>query len=128
MDISSVRKSVEEANRNLGSALARKSYPDVAALYTENAKVLAPDAPIVTGRSAIEGFWREAAGASGIVGATLTTLDLEVAGDTAYEVGEAALALSSGQGPRVKYVVVWKRGDDSVWRIHRDIWNTMPAG
>ena len=99
----------------------------MAALYTENAKVLAPDAAIVTGRDAIEKFWREAANASGIVGATLKTLDLEVAGDTAYEVGEAALALSFGQGPRVKYVVVWKKGDDSVWRIHWDIWNAMPA-
>ena len=127
MDISSVRKSVDEGNRKLGSALERKNYADVAALYTENAKVLAPDAPIVTGRGAIEAFWREAAGASGIVGATLKTLDLEVAGDTAYEVGEAALALSSGQGPPVKYVVVWKRGGDGAWRIHWDIWNAMPA-
>ena len=127
MDISSVRKSVEEGNRKLGSALERENYADVAALYTENAKVLAPDAPIVTGRGAIEAFWREAAGASGIVGATLKTLDLEVAGDTAYEVGEAALTLSSGQGPPVKYVVVWKGGGDGAWRIHWDIWNAMPA-
>jgi ketosteroid isomerase-like protein len=128
MDISSVRKAVEEGNRKLGSALERKNYADVAALYTDTAKVLAPDTPIVTGRGAIEAFWREAASAGGIVGATLKTLDLEVAGDTAYEVGEATLTLSAGQAPTVKYVVVWKRGDDSVWRIHRDIWNAMPAG
>jgi ketosteroid isomerase-like protein len=127
MDISSVGKSVEEGNRKLGAALERKNYADVAALYTENAKLLPPDAAIVAGRGAIEAFWREAATASGIVGATLRTLDLEVAGDTAYEVGEAALALSSGQGPPVKYVVVWKRGGDGAWRIHRDIWNAMPA-
>jgi hypothetical protein len=25
-------------------------------------------------------------------------------------------------------LVVWQRGDDDVWRIHRDIWNAMPAG
>lgn len=128
MDISSVQEAVEEGNRKLGSALERKSYADVAALYTDNAKLLAPDAPIVAGRGAIETFWREAASASGIVGAMLKTLDLEVAADTAYEVGEATLTLSAGQGPTVKYLVVWKRGDDDMWRIHRDIWNAKPAG
>jgi ketosteroid isomerase-like protein len=127
MDISSVQKAAEEGNHKLGSALKRKSYPDVAALYTEHAKVLAPDAPIVTGREAIERFWRETATVGGILGATLKTLDLEVAGNTAYEVGEATLILSAGQGPTVKYLVVWKRGDDDVCRIHRDIWNAMPS-
>jgi ketosteroid isomerase-like protein len=90
-------------------------------------KVLAPDAPIVTGRKAIEDFWRDAASALGLVSATLKTLDLEVSEDTAYEVGQAALKLSSGQAT-VKYVVVWRRGDDGAWRLHRDIWNSMPAG
>lgn len=128
MDISSVQKAVEEGNRKLGSALERKSYADVAALYTDNAKLLAPDAPIVAGRGAIETFWREATSASGIVGAMLKTLDLEVAANTAYEVGEATLTLSAGRSPTVKYLVVWKRGDDDMWRIHRDIWNAKPAG
>ena len=63
----------------------------------------------------------------GLLGATLKTLDLEVAGDTAYEVGEAQLKLSSGQPATVKYVVVWRKGGDGVWRMHRDIWNAMPT-
>ena len=58
MDIGSVRKSVEEGNRKLGAALERRNYADVAALYTENAKVLAPDVAMVTGKGAIEKFWR----------------------------------------------------------------------
>jgi ketosteroid isomerase-like protein len=91
MDIGSVRKAIEEGNRKFGSAVERKSYTEIAALYTENAKVLPPDAPTVTGKKAIENFWREAATALGLVGATLNTLDLEVAGDTACEVGEAQL-------------------------------------
>jgi ketosteroid isomerase-like protein len=126
MDIGVIRKAVEEGNRKFGSAVERKSYSDLASLYTENAKVLAPDAAIVTGRGAIESFWREAASAIGLVGATLKTLDLEVVGDTAYEVGEAQL--KTGKGPAtVKYVVVWRGGEDGTWRLHRDIWNSMPA-
>jgi ketosteroid isomerase-like protein len=127
MDISEARKAVEEGNRKLGAAVERKNYPEMASLYTDDAKVLAPDAPIVTGRKAIEDFWREAASALGLESATLKTLDLEVSEDTAYEVGQADLKLSSGQAT-VKYIVVWRRGDDGVWRLHRDIWNSMPAG
>jgi uncharacterized protein (TIGR02246 family) len=128
MDIGVVRKAVEEGNRKFRAAVERKSYADMAALYTDNAKLLPPDAPIVTGRKAIESFWKEAVPALGLVSATLKTLDLEVAGDdTAYEVGEAHLKTAKGQAT-AKYVVVWRRGEDGTWRLHRDIWNSMPAG
>lgn len=38
------------------------------------------------------------------------------------------IVASGGQATNavVKYVVVWKRVDGQ-WRLHRDIWNTMPA-
>ena len=93
MDIIEVRKAVEEGNRKFGAAVEHKNYAEIANLYTDDAKVLAPDAPIVTGRKAIEDFWRDAASALGLVSATLKTLDLEVSEDTAYEVGQAALRL-----------------------------------
>ena len=126
MDTAEVRHSVDEGNRKFGAAAARKDYAGMAALYTNNAKVLPPDAPIVTGRKAIEEFWRTAANALGLTDVTLKTVDLEVTSDTAYEVGEADLKLGSGQA-KVKYLVVWLRGDDGQWRLHRDIWNNMPA-
>jgi uncharacterized protein (TIGR02246 family) len=127
MDTDAVRRSVDEGNRKFGAAAARKDYAGMAALYTDNAKVLPPDAPIVTGKKAIEEFWRAAATALGLTDVTLKTIDLEVTGDTAYELGEADLQLGSGQA-KVKYLVVWHRGGDGQWRLHRDIWNNMPAG
>jgi ketosteroid isomerase-like protein len=126
MNTASVRQAVDEGNRKFGAAAARKDYAGMAALYTANAKVLPPDAPIVTGKKAIEEFWRSAATALGLTDATLKTVDLEVTGNTAYEVGEADLKLGSGQA-KVKYLVVWLKGDDGQWRLHRDIWNNMPA-
>jgi uncharacterized protein (TIGR02246 family) len=127
VDTDAVRNSVDEGNRKFGAAAGRKDYAGMAALYTDDAKVLPPDAPIVTGRKAIEEFWRAAAAALGLTSVTLNTLDLEVSGDTACEVGEADLKLGSGPA-KVKYVVVWRRGGDGQWRLHRDIWNTTPAG
>jgi uncharacterized protein (TIGR02246 family) len=127
MNVDEVRRVIDEANRGFGAAAARKDYAGMAAFYADDAKVLPPDAPIVSGRKAIEEFWRTAANALGLTGATLKTIDLEVTGDTAYEIGEADLKLGSGQA-RVKYLVVWTRGGDGQWRLHRDIWNNMPAG
>lgn len=127
MDISSVQRAVDDGNRKFGTAIERKSYTDIAALHTDDALVLPPDGPIVKGRKAIENFWRDAAATLGLESATLKTLDLEVAGDTAYEVGEAQLRTRTGPAT-VKYIVVWRKGDDGAWRLHRDIWNSMPVG
>ena len=127
MDNDAVRKSVEEENRKFGAAAGRKDYAGLAALYTEDAKLLPPDAPIIAGRKAIEEFWRAAAAALGLISVTLKTQDLEVSGDIACETGEAELTLGSGAA-KVKYLVVWRRGGDGRWRMHRDIWNAMPAG
>lgn len=127
MNTDEVRKVIAEGNRGFGAAAARKDYAGMAAFYTEDAKVLPPDSPIVSGRKAIEEFWRSAANALGLTDITLKTVDLEVAGDIAYEIGEADLKLGSGQA-KAKYLVVWLRSRDGQWRLHRDIWNSMPAG
>ena len=126
MNVQSVREAINDGNRHFGSAVARKDYAGIASLYTDNAMVLPPDGPIVTGKAAIEEFWRSAANALGLTNAVLKTRDLGVSGDTAYEVGEADLTAGEKQ-LRVKYVVVWMKGGDGNWRLHRDIWNTMPA-
>jgi ketosteroid isomerase-like protein len=60
----------------------------------------------------------------------LDTLDLEITGDAASEVGEPALSLEAEPGKRqtavIKFVVVWKKIDGQ-WRLHRDIWNAKGA-
>ena len=125
MSADEVRQFIDEANRRFGAAAARKDFAGMAAFYTEDAKLLPPDVPIVSGRKAIEEFWRSAANVLGLTGVTLETIDLEVSGDTAYEVSQADLSLSSGQA-KVKYLVVWTGGGDGQRRLHRDIWNNMP--
>jgi uncharacterized protein (TIGR02246 family) len=127
MNADAVLVSISEGNGKFGQAVARKDYAGMAALYTDDAKVLPPDGPIVTGRKAIEEFWRGAAATLGLKDVALKTVDLQTAGETAYEVGEADLTLESGQA-KVKYLVVWLKGSDGQWRLHRDIWNNMRAG
>jgi uncharacterized protein (TIGR02246 family) len=126
MNIDQIRQVIDEANRGFAAAANRKDYAGLAAFYAEDAKLLPPDAPIVSGRKGIEEFWRTAADAMGLMDVTLKSVDLEIAGDIAYEIGEADMKLTSGQA-KVKYLVVWREGRDGQWRLHRDIWNNVPT-
>jgi ketosteroid isomerase-like protein len=50
-----------------------------------------------------------------------------------FEIGQYALTIQSAEQEtpiedKGKYVVVWKKGDDGIWMLHVDIWNTsLPA-
>jgi uncharacterized protein (TIGR02246 family) len=112
-------------NRAFEDAVSKGDSEKIASLYTRDAIALPPDAPMVRGREKIRELWASVMKDLGLKAANLNTRDLEVAGDTAYEVGEAALALGS-QNAVVKYVVVWKKVEGQ-WKLHRDIWNAMPS-
>jgi ketosteroid isomerase-like protein len=60
----------------------------------------------------------------GVKGVTLETVELELYGEIATEVGKAILR---GEGGAVldtlKFIVVWQQ-EDGKWKWHRDIWNS----
>lgn len=93
----------------------------LAALYTEDAKVIAPGVKVAKGRSEIAAFWRGVMD-SGVKDLTLRTLEVESSGDMAYEVGAVSILGQDGSPSGARYVVVWKRMDGK-WYLHRDIWN-----
>jgi uncharacterized protein (TIGR02246 family) len=123
------RNAIRAANESFMSAFKRADAGAVAALYTETAKLLPPDSDMLTGRAAIESFWRAAMNI-GIKEATLETLDVEQREDLAVETGRYRLTIQAEQAESMtdvgKYVVVWKK-DGGVWRVHIDIWNTGAA-
>ena len=124
---SDIRGVIEEGNKQWSVAFSTGDNAALAAMYTPNAQLLPMHSEIVSGMEAIQQFWQGVI-ASGVKGATLTTIEVDEQGDTAYEVGKYELR---GEGNKVldhgKYVVVWKRGQGK-WRLHRDIWNSnMPA-
>ena len=115
------RTEIEAVNRAMEEAVRKRDAERLAALYTSDAIVMPPDAPFVKGRDSIKQFWSSASQQLGLKDVRLNIVDLEVAGDTAHEVGEAVLTLESGAAT-FKYVVVWKKVGGQ-WRLHRDIWN-----
>lgn len=118
---------IAAVNHRFEAAVRKGDIDGMASLYTPDAIALPPDGPVVKGRDNIKQLWGMVVNQMGLKDVKLETLDLQIAGDTAYEVGEATLSLEPTGGKATmavaKYVVVWKKVDGQ-WRLHRDIWNT----
>lgn len=116
------RESIESRNREFAAAFMRGDAEAVAALYTQDGQLLPPGAAVVKGRPAIAAFWKGAIDA-GMKELALETVEVESAGDLAYEVGTAKIVAAEGQVSQDRYLVVWKR-QNGEWQLHRDIWNS----
>ena len=121
---------ISATNRQFEAAAARGDAQGMAAVYTRDGSALPPDGPIVTGHDALAAMWGSVIDGMGLRGVTLETVDLEISGDTACEVGKATRDLTSGDRDATtamaKFVVYWKK-EDGQWKWHRDIWNGMPS-
>ncbi|HEV8199759.1 MAG TPA: SgcJ/EcaC family oxidoreductase [Candidatus Polarisedimenticolia bacterium] len=124
------RAAIDVANARFSEAFARGDGNALAAMYTPDAIVFPPDSEMIRGNEAIGEFWK-ATRESGVQSAVLTTEDVGRSGDVAYEAGKVTLTIQpAGKEPTkaaAKFVVIWKRQLDGSWKLHRDIWNSLPA-
>jgi uncharacterized protein (TIGR02246 family) len=117
-----VTADIAAANDAFMAAFAEGDGAGVAALYTEDAKLLPPGSDPVDGRPAIAEFW-QALIDSGVAEARLMIDEVENLGDTAYEISH--YAMYDGDGTLLgegRYIVIWK-STDAGWKLHRDLWN-----
>lgn len=106
---------------NAGDATAA-----AAQVFTEDARLLPPDGPMVEGREAIAAFWQPVLD-SPAKDIELTLIAVDIQGDTAIETGTWAVTVPADGGGEMqvggKTLVVWKKGDDGQWRMAQDMWN-----
>lgn len=117
---------VRRATAAFADALSRGDAAGAAALYAEDAKLLAPKAELVAGRAEIEAYWRTGI-ALGVSRLELETIELELAGALAIELGRYAILVSAERGePLVdsgKYLALYKQQRDGSWRRAVDVFN-----
>jgi ketosteroid isomerase-like protein len=118
-----VRAAVEAGNRAFVAAFLKGDSQAISRLYTEDGQVIAPAAPVATGRPALAAFWQGSI-ESGVKGVVLETAAVEAAGDLAVETGNVRLTARDGTLSEARYLVVWKRIGKQ-WLMHRDIWNSL---
>ena len=126
-DITHIKRRMAETNQLFNDEVfARRNFDALDHIYTADARILPPGAPMISGRTAIKKFWSDLVQGAHAVGAELSSVDVMAAGDGAVEIGRAVLTVAppgqSQASMEVKYVVYW-REEDGRWKWHVDIWN-----
>lgn len=105
--------------------VGKRNFAALDDVYTSEARILPPGAPMISGREAIKTFWSDLVQSANAQSAVLTSVDVMPAGDGVVEIGKAVLTVAPEGQPaqmEVKYVVYWQH-EDSRWKWHVDIWN-----
>ena len=106
--------------------VGKRNFDALDRIYTANARILPPGAPMISGRDAIRKFWANLIESTGAKSAQLTSVDVMPARDGVVEIGSAKLKMQAEGQPaaefEVKYVVYWRQ-EDGAWKWHVDIWN-----
>ena len=104
----------------------KRNFAALDEIYSANASILPPGAPMISGRSAIKEFWSNLIQAANAKSAVLTSVEVIATGDGVVEIGRATLTVAleghAESEMEVKYVVYWRQ-EDGKWKWHVDIWN-----
>ena len=125
-----VEQAIRDAAKRFVETYKRGDAAAAADFYTDDAKLLPPNMEMVTGKQAIEDFWKVAM-AMGIRNINLEPIEMGYDGDLAYETGVSTINIrpegEQATTDRGKYLVVMKRQADGSWKVAVDIWNSDPA-
>lgn len=125
--VQQIRLAMASTNELFNTAVfGKRNFDALDEIYTADARILPPGAPMITGRKGIKEFWSNLIQSTNAKSAVLTSVEVIQAGDGAVEIGRAVLSIEpQGQAAtdiEVKYVVYWKQ-EDGRWKWHVDIWN-----
>ncbi|HEY2102481.1 MAG TPA: DUF4440 domain-containing protein [Chthoniobacterales bacterium] len=124
---------VEQALRDLdtqwSAAAEAKDLEKIVSYYSDDAVVMAPNAPSATTKEAIRNTWKEVTATPGAsVGWKPNKIEVAKSGDLACVSGTYDETTTDSSGKAVKdhgkYVEVWEKQGDGKWKCGADIWNS----
>lgn len=121
-----IEQSIKATNRIFEEeVVAKRNFGALDHVYTKDARIMPPGAEMIEGRENIRAFWPRAIEALGVKSILLHAVELQTAGEFAFEIGRAELGKGDDNTPVfAKFVVIWKR-EDGAWKWHVDIWNAV---
>lgn len=120
---------IPAADAAWSAAAGAKDAATTVSFYADNAVLMAPGAPVTTGKDAIlKAFTGMMADKNFALSFAPTKVEVSKSGDLAYDVGDYSLSISDpkgkGQTVKGKYVVVWGKQADGSWKALVDAPNT----
>ena len=125
--LDSIRRDMQTANDRFNTEVfGNRNLHALDEIYTADARILPPGAPMISGREAIRAFWGNMIQATNAKSAVLESVEVIPTGDGVVEIGRAIISIEPQGTPaqlEAKYVVHWKQ-EDGRWKWNVDIWNT----
>ena len=119
------RAAIDSLHTAFSAAAVAGDFAKVASMYTEDASVMGPNAPVATGRAAIQ---QMLAAFPPLGEMKLITHDVNGTADLAAVRGTYALLMAPPGSPAIadtgSYVELWKKQADGTWLIVWDIFNS----
>ena len=127
---SATSEELSRMNKDFAKALNDKDAVAASLLYSEDASLLPPNEPIVTGRENIKKYWQAALDA-GTTDVSVSTISTGSEGDLGYEIGRFQLSYPEESGKTIvgkgKFTEILKRQADGKWISILGIWNSDPV-
>ena len=121
---------LSQMNKDFAKALNDKDAVAASLLYSEDASLLPPNEPIVTGRENIKKYWQAFIDA-GITNVSVSTISTGSNGDLGYQIGRFQLSYPGADGKMIvekgKFTELLKRTTDGKWISIYGIWNSDPS-
>jgi len=118
---------LSQMNKDFAKALNDKDAEAASLLYAEDASLLPPNEPIVTGRENIKNYWQGALDA-GTTNVSVSTISTGSDGDLGFEIGHFELSYPGPDGEMIvekgKYTELLKRTADGKWISIYGMWNS----
>lgn len=120
--------SLMEADRAMFEASSTSDSPldALMAHFADDAKVLAPDAPMARGKEASRAVFAELYAMPGF-SLTWKPTTADVSADLGYTIGTYHMEFQGSEGGPVaidgKYMTVWKKQSDGTWKVAVDMFN-----
>lgn len=119
------RAAIESLHTEFAAAVVAGDFAKVAAMYTDDASLMAPNAPVVTGRMAIQQVLTTFPPMGEM---KLITHEVHGSSDVAAVRGTFAILMAPPGSPAISdtgsYAELWRKQADGKWLMAWDIWNS----
>jgi len=128
-DVAAIRASIEDYNEVLAEAMMKNDTETIMSYYAEGAISMPSNGPLLRGKEEIKKYSdRMHEMGMKITAAKFITVEVNAAGDLAYEIGTYEMSFEMGKmgsgDDNGKYMSVWKKQADGSWKVYAEIWNS----
>ena len=117
---------VRQASERFWSTQAQRDAAAVASQFTDGGILMVPGVADAVGRNAVRELLQKRFTDMRVENHKVEGREIQVTGDTAYEMASFAqthVGLDASFRATGRYLLLWQREADGVWRVHRHLWN-----